>query len=332
MIARVATGDHRSLAMRTLLTAAALLSAAIAPTLAGAADAPAPPAAAIKHRFLAMDESRRQMLHVNQLDPCQDWTIQLGDRCRDVQLIGDDKVMVSASGGGFREYDLKTRKLLREVKGFPKCETARRMADGKTVLACNSGGVTIHLLDPDGTELKKAVFKYGQTRLMRLAPEGTVLFGSGAQIIEGDPDGKVIRTWPLPKGTWGYMALRLPGGGLRVATGYDPAVIECDSEGKVLRRLGGKEHPRAKELGLHFAGGFQVLGDGHVVMCNWTGHGAKDSAKGAQLVEFDKDGKIVWTWHDPSRAGTLHGVIILDKLDTKLLNDDASGMLGPVKK
>ena len=43
------------------------------------------------------------------------------------------------------------------------------------------------------------------------------------------------------------------------------------------------------------------------------------------------DGKIVWQWHDAGRAGSLHGVIVLDDLDTAVLNDDVSSVLGPVK-
>lgn len=296
-----------------------------------AADAGAPATQpALKHRFLAMDESRHQLLYVDQLDPCQGWTITLG-ASRDVQLIGDDKVMVS-SGDGFREYDLKTRKVIREVKGFPGSQAARRMADGKTVLACNQKGVVIYLLDADGKELKKATFAVGQTRLMRLTPQGTVLFGSGPRIIEGDFDGKTLATIPLPKGSYCYQAMRLPSGNLIAAGGYDPAIIEVTKDGNSVRRLGGKEHPRAKELGLHFAAGFQTLANGNTLMCNWTGHGAKDSAKGCQLVEFDKNGNVVWTWHDSDKAGTLHGVIVLDGLDTKLLHDDATGVLSPVKK
>jgi hypothetical protein len=74
-----------------------------------------------------------------------------------------------------------------------------------------------------------------------------------------------------------------------------------------------------------------MLKNGHIVQANWTGHGSKDSAKGVQIVEFDAEGKIVWQWHDAEMAGTIHGLIVLDDLDPKVLNDDGSSVLGPAK-
>ena len=76
------------------------------------------------------------------------------------------------------------------------------------------------------------------------------------------------------------------------------------------------EFPAPAELGFHFFGGFQVLANGHIVQCNWTGHGAQDSAKGVQIVEFDAAGRIVWQWHHPELAGSIHGVLVLDDLES----------------
>ena len=72
----------------------------------------------------------------------------------------------------------------------------------------------------------------------------------------------------------------------------------------------------------------QVLKSGNIVVANWTGHGSADSAKGSQILQFNPRGEVVWHWHDPERAGSVHGVIILDDLDTRVLNDDTSSVLG----
>jgi hypothetical protein len=88
---------------------------------------------------------------------------------------------------------------------------------------------------------------------------------------------------------------------------------------------------RYRDYQLIFFAGFQVLKNGHLVVSNWTGHGANDSVKGHQVLEFDADGRLLWSWHDPALAGSIHGVIVLDDLDPSRLHDDICGMLGPVK-
>ena len=93
--------------------------------------------------------------------------------------------------------------------------------------------------------------------------------------------------------------------------------------------MGGKGSPDAKTLGLHFFGAFQALKSGNIAVVNWTGHGRDDGAKGVQILEYDAAGKIVWKWHDPVRAGSVNGVLILDDLDPAVLNDDVSSVLGP---
>ena len=48
------------------------------------------------------------------------------------------------------------------------------------------------------------------------------------------------------------------------------------------------------------------------MVANWTGHGAADSKRGWQLIEFDESGKIAWTLYDPERFGSIHGFILLE--------------------
>lgn len=123
--------------------------------------------------------------------------------------------------------------------------------------------------------------------------------------------------------------LERPNKNLLVADGYGAAIEEVDAANKTVRKLGGK--PGTPGLLMNFFAGFQVLGNGHIVVCNWTGHGPQDSDKAPQILEFDKDGTLVWKWHDPHRAGTIHGVIVLDELDTGVLNTDSSSVLGPAR-
>jgi len=283
----------------------------------------------LRHEFLAIDESRHQLVHVDQRDATRNWTIPLPGKHRDIQLIGQQRVLVSGPEG-FREYNLVDRQMVREVGGFPGTVAARRQPDGRTIVACNQrGAVVVYDLGPDDRRLREVTFKLPTTRLVRLTPGGTLLLGSKETMFEGRFDGSEVRRYELPAGSWIYQALQRPDGHLLLAGGYPAVFYELDPQGKIVKSIGGKETPEGKQLGFHFFGGFQVLRDGNLVICNWTGHGARDSDKGVQLVEYTPAGELVWKWHDAQLAGSLDGIIVLDGLDPAVLHDDVSGVLQP---
>ena len=286
-------------------------------------------AAEVKHRFLAVDESRHQLVYVDQFDSSKDWTLKLLIKHRDIQLVGGNVLLLS-SLEGFHEYDLGDRRMVKEVKGYPGTVSARRLPDGRTILVCNAPGVTLFELAADGKVLRKSPFDVPTTRVVRLTPQGTILFGSANRVFEGDLDGKILKEHTLPEGVWAYQTVRLPSGNWLVCGGYDPRLFEVDVQGKVVKTLGPRQAGQEKALGLHLFAGFQVLKNGHIVVSNWSGHGPEDSKKGVQIIEFDPQGKIVWKWHDPERAGSIDGLIVLDELDTGVLNDDVSSVLGAV--
>lgn len=290
--------------------------------------APSLATAEIRHRFLAVGESRAELHYVDQTDPSKDWNLKLPTKHRDLQLVGGNRLAMTTPDG-YREYRLADRSVAKEVKGFPGTMGIRRFPDGRTLLACNVNGVTVFELSPNDKVLRKAIFKAGGTRVVRLTPQNTFLFGSRNQLFEANFDGKTLNAVTLPQGSWAYQALRKPNGHLLLAGGYDTALYEVDAQGKVVRRIGGKDSPDVKTLGLHFFGAFQVLRSGDVAVVNWTGHGRDDGAKGAQILQYDTAGKIVWKWHDPQRAGSVNGLLILDDVDPAVWNDDVSSVLGP---
>lgn len=287
-------------------------------------------ASEIRHQFLAVDESRTKLHFVDQRDPARDWTLALPGKHRDLQLIGRNRLLMSWANG-YREFDLGTRKIIKEVNGYPGASTARRLSDGHTVLSCNFEGVTVYELGADDQMIRKVNFKTGATRVLRRTPQDTLLFGSGAQLFEADWNGRILHTFTLPAKSWAYQALRQPDGHLLVAGGYNPAMFELDSNGGVVRTVSGKPPAGEQSKGWYFLGGFQILSSGDLVVCNWTGHGHDDSRKGPQILHFNRAGEIVWHWHDPGRAGSINGVLVIEDLDPAVLHDDVNFVLGPVK-
>ena len=286
----------------------------------------------IAHRFLAIDESRGQTLFVDETQPSNNWVIATPGKCRDYQLIGNQQLLLNASDG-YLVYSLVTRKLVKEFHDarFGGAVSVRRLVNGHTVIGCNKEGITFYEIGADDAILRTVKFPALNTlRLARMTAAGTLVFGcNGTFFAEADLDGKILQKIEIPGAKHIYQVLRKPNGNWLVSTGYGHAFVELDPAGKELRRFGGDPSPA--DMNFHFFSGFQVLKNGNTVVCNWTGHGRDDSTKGVQLVEFNAEGKPVWTWHDPAAAGTLHGVIILDGLDASVLHDDINGVLGPIR-
>ncbi|MGD0090665.1 MAG: hypothetical protein ABSE73_12160 [Planctomycetota bacterium] len=288
----------------------------------------------IKHRFLLYSEGRGMLYYVNERDPAKDWDLNLGHTLRDFQLIGNHQFII-AQGFGYSVWDLESRKLVQDVHvpDFGGGLTARRRADGATVLGANvKDGVMIVELDKQNAVTRKATFPGIKTlRMIRLASDGNVLLSEEKGLTEVAFDaqapngGKVVRSIPLPHDRNAFMALKTEDGSCFVSGGFAKALFEFAPDGKLRRELALKDVPAA--AGPTFFAGFQVLKNGHVVVCNWTGHAPPDSAKGWQLVEFAADGALVWHWHNAERAGTALNIAVLDDLDENMFLDDSSGTM-----
>ena len=269
--------------------------------------------AEIKHRFLALDESRFQILYVDPSDPSKNWTIKVAGS-RDMQLV-DGKIVIGLFAGGFAEYDFATQKLLREVVD-PKYKagsvSACRLKDGRTLLASDQSPIRITLLDTEGKELSTATFAdLKAVRCVRMTPRETVLFGCNENhIVEVTLDGKVVRDIIIPDAKYIYMVEELPNGNLLATASYGGFFVELDQDGKIVRKVGGIPGPEG--IGIHFFASIQALRNGNIIVANWTGHGANDSEKGVQILEYDTAGNIVGYWHDPKNAGSIHNAVVVE--------------------
>ncbi|MGL4594097.1 MAG: hypothetical protein ACRC2T_09105, partial [Thermoguttaceae bacterium] len=234
----------------------------------------------IKHRFLALDESRAQILFVDQFAPAKDWTIRLEASCRDMQLV-DGKIIVGMLSGGFREYDFNTQKLLREVVN-PKYSNgavsvaAFRTKDKDTYLAIDRNPLEIVHLDAEGNEVSEPLRfpDMNGVRCVRVMKSGSLMFGDRENIIIASSDGKTMKKINIPGAKYMYMIEELPDGNLLAASGYSAFLVFLDADGKMLKKWGGKPGP--EKLNFNFFAGFQMLKNGNVIVCNWTGHGAND--------------------------------------------------------
>jgi len=265
----------------------------------------------IRHRFVCVDNAANRLVCVDEAAPGRGWSVVIPPGSRDLQRVGEDAVLVS-HGNGAAEYELATGvKRAWAVDRYRGIQTARRLADGKTLLA-SVGGELIEL-DKDGKELARVrIDQRGlNMRLMRVLESGNLLIGTKSPpgVLEVTRQGQVVRRWAQPSS--GYTAEMLAAGHVLSSLGDEAKVVEMDAGGQVLKYVGGKsDHPKA---GLDFCSGWQRLANGNIVMANWLGHLKGQAALGRpHLVEFSPDNRIVWTWSDHDAVRSATNVLILD--------------------
>jgi hypothetical protein len=274
----------------------------------------------IKHRFLAGDESRDQVLYVDEFDPSNDWTVPLKDN-RNLQILDNGNFLASVPGG-YREYELKTGKMIKEVivrKQIPNkkgkvsnCWGVARYK-GKTYIGDIKSIIELDENDKELREFKLEGVSYFRQFLM--TPEGNfILFAESHAVKEYDNSGKLIKTFDATtvdeKAHKAYTAVRKSNGNTVMSTGAGVSIVEVDKDWKLINKSGGKDSPDGDKF--NFFTHVDPLTNGNYVIAHWTGHGPKDSEKGPQAIELDKSGKIVWQWHDPKRAGTFHCIVVIE--------------------
>jgi hypothetical protein len=307
-------------------------------------------------RMLLADEGNAALHYVDLDDPAHDWTYQVfdGDPCcnrlRDMQLIGEGRVMISVPSG-YLELDLNDRgQPLRSVtlSGVPGgIEAARRLPNGHTVVAGNGGGIWVYEFDENDELIddhKRLFSGLDFLRGLRLTEQGTFLFTSdteaGKRVYEagwtGDP--QLLFDVPADVGARHMTkAVRTGPDEVTVSTGYGASLIRIDTANKLITKLiGGPELARPegadRDVQSHFYAGFVLRPNGDYVVANWIDHGAGHNGQGYQLLQFDHEGTLIWVLDQTElpAISSLHNVIVLDGLDTSKLYDDRGGLLVPL--
>lgn len=116
---------------------------------------------------------------------------------------------------------------------------------------------------------------------------------------------KTIQSYPQPVGRNLFdVEVDRSGEGYWAGIGYGGELIHFATDGRMLSRW---RNPSRS----HFFAQMQEMPDGSVYMAQWTGHGERDSEKGAQVIHFSPSGQILWTLDDPSRFGSISGIHVI---------------------
>lgn len=284
-------------------------------TVAGAANHPT--------KFFLTDEGKKAIHYIDLEQPANSWTTETEGGLRDLQLVGNNRVMLSC-GGGFLEFDVSTGERLRYVKVYNFVGSARRLANGNTLISKKSSDKVV-VVDTGGTVVDTITLEKPVHRMMRTTERGTLIYGYKHEVIEADTaTGDVV--WsasvkPLAKEV--YAAVRVSDSCVWVSTGYGNSLIRIDGDSTLT------EYTAREEDHSHEFAGFQVLPEGRVVVANWQGHGDGHGSDGHQFLQFDVDSREVnWFWEQESdRISSINNILVVDGLDPAYMWTDAEGIL-----
>jgi hypothetical protein len=285
----------------------------------------------IKHILYMVDNGRSNLIFLNQKDHSKNWTVSIPAGSRDLQLVSNNKVLVS-HGNGAAEYDRTTGVKGWSIDTFSGVSTAQRLPNGNTLLGWSTAAsgstpakVMFSEVNRAGTEVSRVTINNITTlRLARRLSNGHTLFTGDINndlkfyVFEVDATGAIVWQQSLYGGR-GYVAYRLDNGDTRATMGpigalWEPGkddnkVLQLSPKGSIVKYWGGMaDHPNAR---LRKFSGFSVVPkNGNIVVANWLGDG--NIGTGPHAVEFDAKNKLVWSWEDHSAAETITNLLVVE--------------------
>jgi hypothetical protein len=290
--------------------------------------------ALMKYKVIVADEGNGKVHYINLANPTEKWSIATSNR--DMQLIGSDRLMVSV-GDGYSEYNVKTGAFIKKVPTGGGVQSVFRLSEKSTFIGADGNPASVKEVDSTGKEIRKINFALNTSiRIVRPTSKGTFLVGGKipGMMFECDSTGAV--KWEANAGGEPYMALRLPNGNTMISSGYGAQMVLVGKDANIIKKFPTEADKNGSDFWNkarpNFFAGFQILKNGNIVVANWEGHGGGNGNTGYQLLEIDSGlTRVVSYWkQDASLVSSLHGVLVLDSLDTKYLYSDVNGVLSLV--
>jgi hypothetical protein len=267
-------------------------------------------------RFLVLDNGDHRLVHVDQTGARPGWSVEIPPGARDLQLLPDGQRVLLSHGAGLQIRRLDDGSLAGlDLRSFAKIQSALALPDGGFLLAAgDKTGVTLLTLDPAGAETaRRGLAGFPELRLLRPGPAPDTFLLTTAnpfRVAEVRLDGHELRSWPL-RGK-GYVAALSADGTLHAPNGGPCEIERFAPDGTSLPALGGK----TSAPGLDWFSGCHVLADGSVVVANWMGHLPRDQRHGPHLLHYAADGRLLWSWSDPSVSQVTNVLVLPDASNT----------------
>ncbi|MFO1093908.1 MAG: PQQ-binding-like beta-propeller repeat protein [Planctomycetaceae bacterium] len=277
-------------------------------------------AADVRHRFIAADSSAKRIALIDEAGRTV-WEHKIGP-LHDLQVLPDEHLLFQTSWTQLIEVDLKTGATVWEydaaadAEGAPIEVHAFQRLDGQRTMIAESGPARLIEVGADGKLLHTVPLKIDQphhhhdTRLVRVIDGHYLVCHENDGVVrEYRSDGKIVWDFPVPLfgrerrpghgvdafGNQCFAAVRLPTGNTLITTGNGHSVLEVTPQREIVWQLTQRDLPGIE---LAWVTTVQVLQNGNLVLGNC--HAGPDNP---QIIEVDRDKRVVWTFRDFERFG-----------------------------
>lgn len=279
-----------------------------------------------RRRLVLADESRPALRYYDSADPAKCFAIPGERPMWDLKKVGEGRYR-AVCHRGFKVYDLAVRKVVDEFRDPSE--------KGELTAVCDlpDGGfiASVNPVDKERAGKMVLVVRYAKDRtrqceyafrgifnaraMMRLE-SGELLITHEHGFVRGrlpetaGADGIILQDFKQPAGRNLFEVVPdRAGAGYWAGTGYGAELVHFRADGSIASIWTAKQIDGKKNF---FYAQPQELASGHVYLCNWTGHGANDSHRGWQVIEFDADGNVMWHLDNPSEYGSISGIDVLE--------------------
>lgn len=274
-------------------------------------------------KFIAADSSKSRVAIINENGKTE-WEHKIGG-LHDLHVLTSGNVLLQTSWTEVAEINPASNEIVWRYDAMKRRENEgqrleihafQRLANGSTMVAESGPGNVIEV-DKDLKVVHSIKLKvrhpdaHRDTRLVRKLDTGNTLVcheGDGL-VREYDPSGKTVWEYAVPLfdrkpagghgveafGNQAFSAIRLPNGNTLIGTGNGHSVLEVTPAEQIIWSLHQNELPGIQ---LAWVTSLQVLPSGNILINNC--HAGPNNP---QLIEVNRDKKVVWSFKDFDRFG-----------------------------
>lgn len=249
-----------------------------------------------------------------------EWYHQLedGDECNTVSVTEKGEILYSYKRGA--KLITADHRVVWDYKVRPSMElqSATLLKEGGFLLAACGNPAQLIILDKEGNEKSKIELElniekpHSQFRQVYQLENGNYLLSVMATktLMEVSPDGKIVEVDELPARA--FSAMERKDGTIVLSYGDEHCYGILDRKNKKeIQRVNQKD---IEGVLLLFVAQIIELQNGNFLICNWHGHNKNQTIDEPQLIEVDRNGKLVWSINDKENTGKVSAAFYIDDL------------------